>query len=72
LSKYVNVINIHNYLQVQLEPTTSWALLRKDLVVTAPSKYTGMFQASKDILREEGLKVVQIKQQTFMFTYHFF
>ncbi|GAU11149.1 hypothetical protein TSUD_197730 [Trifolium subterraneum] len=42
--------------QVQLEPTTSWALLRKDLVVTAPSKYTGMFQASKDILREEGLK----------------
>ncbi|CAK8563675.1 unnamed protein product [Lathyrus sativus] len=42
--------------QVQLEPTSSWALLRKDLVITAPSKYTGMLQASKDILREEGFK----------------
>ncbi|KAK9288247.1 hypothetical protein L1049_016697 [Liquidambar formosana] len=40
--------------QVQLEPTSSWALLRRDLSV--PSKYTGMFQASKDIYREEGLR----------------
>ncbi|KAL6971295.1 hypothetical protein U1Q18_030975 [Sarracenia purpurea var. burkii] len=40
--------------QVQLEPTTSWALLHKDVYV--PSKYTGMFQAAKDILREEGLR----------------
>ncbi|XWS39045.1 hypothetical protein CRYUN_Cryun18bG0016300 [Craigia yunnanensis] len=39
--------------QVQLEPTASWALLRKDL--PGSSKYTGMFQATKDILREEGL-----------------
>lgn len=39
--------------QVQLEPTTSWALLHKSLYV--PSKYTGMSQAAKDIFREEGL-----------------
>ncbi|CAN1281102.1 Mitochondrial thiamine diphosphate carrier 2 [Linum perenne] len=38
--------------QVQLEPTTSWALLNRN--VAAPSKYTGMLQASKDIFREEG------------------
>ncbi|KAK7264621.1 hypothetical protein RJT34_32230 [Clitoria ternatea] len=44
--------------QVQLEPTSSWALLRKDLAAAAgaPSKYTGMLQASKDILREEGVQ----------------
>lgn len=47
--------------QVQLEPTTSWDLLRKGLITTAPSKYTGMLQASKDILREEGLQVLQIQ-----------
>ncbi|GER52206.1 mitochondrial substrate carrier family protein, partial [Striga asiatica] len=41
--------------QVQLEPTTQWALLRRD--VYCPSKYTSMLQASKDILREEGLPV---------------
>ncbi|KAH0704934.1 hypothetical protein KY290_009648 [Solanum tuberosum] len=40
--------------QVQLEPTNQWALLRK--VVHGTSKYTGMLQATKDILREEGLK----------------
>ncbi|XP_022865992.1 mitochondrial thiamine diphosphate carrier 2-like [Olea europaea var. sylvestris] len=40
--------------QVQLEPTTQWALLRKD--VYGPSKYTGMLQATKDIFREEGLR----------------
>ncbi|KAJ7955076.1 Mitochondrial carrier protein [Quillaja saponaria] len=40
--------------QVQLEPTSSWALLRKDLSTT--SKYTGMLQATKDIFREEGIK----------------
>ncbi|KAG9443763.1 hypothetical protein H6P81_015103 [Aristolochia fimbriata] len=39
--------------QVQLEPTTSWALLRRDLYGT--SKYTGMLQATRDIFREEGL-----------------
>ncbi|KAG8079000.1 hypothetical protein GUJ93_ZPchr0007g6267 [Zizania palustris] len=39
--------------QVQLEPTTSWGVLRRD--VYGPSKYTGLLQASKDILREEGL-----------------
>lgn len=39
--------------QVQLEPTTSFALLSKN--VYGASKYTGMFQASKDIFREEGL-----------------
>ncbi|KVH95752.1 Mitochondrial carrier domain-containing protein [Cynara cardunculus var. scolymus] len=38
---------------VQLEPTTSFALLSKNVYGT--SKYTGMFQASKDIFREEGL-----------------
>lgn len=39
--------------QVQLEPTTTFALLSKNGYGT--SKYTGMFQASKDIFREEGL-----------------
>ncbi|XP_047957582.1 mitochondrial thiamine diphosphate carrier 2-like isoform X2 [Salvia hispanica] len=38
--------------QVQLEPTTQWALPRTD--VYGPSKYTGMLQATKDIFREEG------------------
>ncbi|XP_042063948.1 mitochondrial thiamine diphosphate carrier 2-like isoform X1 [Salvia splendens] len=38
--------------QVQLEPTTQWALLRRD--VYSQSKYTGMVQATKDIFREEG------------------
>ncbi|KAJ0915060.1 putative mitochondrial carrier domain protein [Helianthus annuus] len=39
--------------QVQLEPTTTFTLLSKN--VYGPSKYTGMIQASKDIFREEGL-----------------
>lgn len=39
--------------QVQLEPTSSWALLRNN--VSQMPKYTGMFQATKDIFREEGL-----------------
>ncbi|XP_021905032.1 mitochondrial thiamine diphosphate carrier 2-like [Carica papaya] len=39
--------------QVQLEPTSSWALLQRNL--SGPSKYTGMFQATKNIFREEGL-----------------
>jgi len=43
------------YLQVQLEPTTSWDVLQRD--VYGPSKYTGLLQATKDILREEGLPV---------------
>nr|KAJ0215148.1 hypothetical protein LSAT_V11C300113890 [Lactuca sativa] len=41
--------------QVQLEPTTSFALLSKN--VYGASKYTGMIQASKDIFREEGFSV---------------
>uniref|UniRef100_A0A3Q7JEU0 Uncharacterized protein n=1 Tax=Solanum lycopersicum TaxID=4081 RepID=A0A3Q7JEU0_SOLLC len=40
--------------QVQLEPTNQWASLRN--FVHGTSKYTGMLQATKDILREEGLK----------------
>lgn len=51
LTSPLDVIKIR--FQVQLEPTTSWALLQRDLY--RPSKYTGMFQASKDIFREEGL-----------------
>uniref|UniRef100_A0A453GGI4 Mitochondrial thiamine pyrophosphate carrier 1 n=2 Tax=Triticinae TaxID=1648030 RepID=A0A453GGI4_AEGTS len=39
--------------QVQLEPTAKWGVLRRD--VYGPSKYTGLMQATKDILREEGL-----------------
>ncbi|KAG0497449.1 hypothetical protein HPP92_001893 [Vanilla planifolia] len=39
--------------QVQLEPTSSWALLQRDLY--NPSKYTGILQATKDIFHEEGL-----------------
>ncbi|KAG6504407.1 mitochondrial thiamine diphosphate carrier 2-like isoform X1 [Zingiber officinale] len=39
--------------QVQMEPTSSWALLQRDMY--GPSKYTGILQASKDIFREEGL-----------------
>ncbi|CAO2839238.1 unnamed protein product [Amaranthus hypochondriacus] len=39
--------------QVQLEPTTSWALVHRNMY--GSSKYTGMLQATKDILREEGL-----------------
>ncbi|XP_004487886.1 mitochondrial thiamine diphosphate carrier 2-like [Cicer arietinum] len=40
--------------QVQLEPTSSWNSLSRDL--SKPSKYTGMFQATKDIFREEGIR----------------
>lgn len=42
-------------LQVQLEPTSTWALLGSNL--PARSKYKGIFQATKDIYREEGLPV---------------
>ncbi|KAJ6853752.1 mitochondrial thiamine pyrophosphate carrier 1 isoform X2 [Iris pallida] len=38
--------------QVQLEPTSSWALAHRELY--RPSKYTGILQATKDIFREEG------------------
>ncbi|KAI4311152.1 hypothetical protein MLD38_036070 [Melastoma candidum] len=38
--------------QVQLEPTSTWALVRND--VYQRSKYTGILQASRDIFREEG------------------
>ena len=44
-----------DYWQVQLEPTSSWAILRRNLYT--PSKYTGILQATKDIFREEGLPV---------------
>ncbi|KAL1198918.1 Mitochondrial thiamine diphosphate carrier 2 [Cardamine amara subsp. amara] len=40
--------------QVQLEPTSSWALVRGNLA--GASKYTGMVQATKDIFREEGFR----------------
>jgi solute carrier family 25 thiamine pyrophosphate transporter 19 len=40
--------------QVQLEPTTSWGLVRGNL--SGASKYTGMVQATKDIFREEGFR----------------
>ncbi|KAM7258456.1 hypothetical protein ACFE04_014197 [Oxalis oulophora] len=40
--------------QVQLEPTSTWALLRGNLA--GASKYTGIAQATKDILKEEGLR----------------
>ncbi|KAG6472037.1 mitochondrial thiamine diphosphate carrier 2-like [Zingiber officinale] len=40
--------------QVQLEPTSSWALRQRDL--NKSSKYTGILQATKDIYREEGLR----------------
>ncbi|KAK8671124.1 hypothetical protein V6N13_037729 [Hibiscus sabdariffa] len=50
--------------QVQLEPTTSLALLRRDL--PGSSKYTGMSQATKDILREEGLPLVALFVNIFL------
>ncbi|WOK96125.1 hypothetical protein Cni_G04832 [Canna indica] len=40
--------------QVQIEPTSSWALRRRDLY--GSPKYTGILQATKDIYREEGLR----------------
>lgn len=39
--------------QVQLEPTSSWALARGNM--SQASKYSGMMQATKEIFREEGL-----------------
>ncbi|KAJ0977700.1 hypothetical protein J5N97_013174 [Dioscorea zingiberensis] len=39
--------------QVQLEPTSSWTLLQRELY--KPSKYTGIMQAAKEIYLEEGL-----------------
>lgn len=44
-----------DYLQVQLEPTSSWTLLQRELY--KPSKYTGILQAARDIYLEEGLPV---------------
>ncbi|KMZ60608.1 Mitochondrial carrier protein-like [Zostera marina] len=38
--------------QVQLERTSHWVSVQKNLY--QPSKYTGIYQASKEILREEG------------------
>ncbi|KAK1293244.1 hypothetical protein QJS10_CPB17g01371 [Acorus calamus] len=40
--------------QVQLEPTFSRASLQRELY--RPSKYTGVWQATKDIFREEGFR----------------
>lgn len=56
--------------QVQLEPTSSWELLRKG--VHESSKYTGMMQATKAILREEGLPVpTTLCYYWFLFEYLF-
>ncbi|CAM8940586.1 unnamed protein product [Rhodiola kirilowii] len=52
LTSPLDVIKIR--FQVQLEPTTSWALAQRGLPV--PSKYNGMFQATRDIFREEGYR----------------
>uniref|UniRef100_A0A7N0T1T0 Uncharacterized protein n=1 Tax=Kalanchoe fedtschenkoi TaxID=63787 RepID=A0A7N0T1T0_KALFE len=52
LTSPLDVIKIR--FQVQLEPTTSWALAQRGL--TVPSKYNGMLQATRDIFREEGFK----------------
>ncbi|WOH14825.1 hypothetical protein DCAR_0934348 [Daucus carota subsp. sativus] len=43
-SSFLSIMNHSD--QVQLEPMSSWALLRKELHGT--SKYTGMFQAAKE------------------------
>ncbi|KAF3339531.1 mitochondrial thiamine pyrophosphate carrier-like protein [Carex littledalei] len=37
--------------QVQLEPTTTWTLLQKEMY--RPSKYRGLQQTTKEIFREE-------------------
>ncbi|KAK9161522.1 hypothetical protein Syun_007863 [Stephania yunnanensis] len=47
--------------QVQLEPTSSWALQSRQLY--GSSKYTGILQATKDILKEEGLPVLLLPLQ---------
>ncbi|XP_057958268.1 mitochondrial thiamine diphosphate carrier 2-like isoform X1 [Malania oleifera] len=52
LTSPLDVIKIR--FQVQLEPTSTWDLLHRDLHTR--SKYTGILQASKDIFREEGLR----------------
>ncbi|XP_078164825.1 mitochondrial thiamine diphosphate carrier 2-like isoform X1 [Carex rostrata] len=39
--------------QVQLEPTTTWTLLQKEMYRS--SKYRGILQTTKEIFREEGL-----------------
>ncbi|KAF3341364.1 mitochondrial thiamine pyrophosphate carrier-like isoform X3 [Carex littledalei] len=39
--------------QVQLEPTTTWTLLQKEMY--RPSKYRGLQQTTKEIFREESL-----------------
>ena len=57
-----------DYWQVQLEPTSSWALLQRNL--HTPSKYTSIFQATKDIFREEGLPV--FITQTIMCSFFYF
>lgn len=49
-------------IQVQLEPTTTWTLLHKEMY--GPSKYRGILQTTKEIFREEGLLV-------FFFSYLF-
>ncbi|GAV85841.1 Mito_carr domain-containing protein [Cephalotus follicularis] len=51
LTSPLDVIKIR--FQVQLEPTSTWALLHGNF--SRASKYTGMIQATKDIFREEGL-----------------
>ncbi|KAK6913780.1 Mitochondrial substrate/solute carrier [Dillenia turbinata] len=52
LTSPLDVIKIR--FQVQLEPTSLWALDGRKL--KGKSKYTGMLQATKDIFREEGFR----------------
>ncbi|RLM61496.1 mitochondrial thiamine pyrophosphate carrier isoform X2 [Panicum miliaceum] len=57
-------LEVMGYTQVQLEPTTSWGVLQRDLY--GPSKYTGLLQATKDILREEAIQFTVLhKLKTF-------
>ncbi|KAF3338372.1 mitochondrial thiamine pyrophosphate carrier-like protein [Carex littledalei] len=42
--------------QVQLEPTTTWTLLQKEMY--RPSKYRGLQQTTKEIFREEASTLV--------------
>jgi hypothetical protein len=71
LVKAISILDVKRLpqysLQVQLEPTTSWGILRRDIY--GPSKYTGLLQATKDILREEGLPVSALPLHTWFMPY---
>lgn len=49
------IFGVVTFWQVQLEPTSSWALIYGNM--GGSSKYTGILQAAKEIFREEGLPV---------------